>query len=66
VLRLQGTEVIFYVLLELQSAVDQTMPFRLLQYMIEIWRDIYNNVLEKERRRKKILAYVALCGLQYI
>ena len=51
-LRLQGTDVIFYVLLELQSTVDQTMPFRLLQYMVEIWRDFYNNVPKRERRHK--------------
>jgi predicted transposase/invertase (TIGR01784 family) len=50
--RLGGTEVIFYVLLELQSTVDNTMPFRLLQYMVEIWRDVYKNTPEKERKRK--------------
>lgn len=51
-MRLGGTEVIFYVLLELQSTVDHTMPFRLLQYMVEIWRDVYKNTPEKERKRK--------------
>ncbi len=51
-LRLRDSEVIFYVLLELQSTVDQTMPFRLLQYMVEIWRDIYQNTPAKERRRQ--------------
>ncbi|MQL53263.1 Rpn family recombination-promoting nuclease/putative transposase [Desulfofundulus thermobenzoicus] len=51
-LRLRGTEVIFYVLLELQSTVDHLMPFRLLLYMVEIWRDIYNNTLAGERERK--------------
>jgi hypothetical protein len=51
-LRLRESEVIFYILLELQSTVDQTMPFRLLQYLVEIWRDIYKNTPEKERRRK--------------
>ena len=51
-LRLRGTEVIFYVLLELQSTVDHTMPFRLLQYMVEVWRDVYNNTPERERMRK--------------
>ena len=48
-LRLRGTEVIFYVLLELQSTVDHTMPFRLLQYMVEVWRDVYNNIYRKQR-----------------
>ncbi|MEW6066088.1 MAG: Rpn family recombination-promoting nuclease/putative transposase [Bacillota bacterium] len=51
-LKTKGGDVIFYVLLELQSTVDHTMPFRLLQYMLEIWRDVYNNTPEKERRRK--------------
>ena len=52
-LRLRGDEVIFYILLELQSTVDHTMPFRLLQYMVEIWRDICKNTPEKEQRRKE-------------
>ncbi|WP_245561231.1 Rpn family recombination-promoting nuclease/putative transposase [Desulfoscipio gibsoniae] len=51
-MRLGGTEIIFYILLELQSTVDHTMPFRLLQYMVEIWRDIYKNTPKKEWRRK--------------
>jgi len=32
--------------------IDHTMPFRLLQYMVEVWRDAYNNTPEKERKRK--------------
>jgi len=51
-LKAKGNDVIFYVLLELQSTVDYLMPFRLLLYMVEIWRDIYHNTPEKERRRK--------------
>ncbi|OPX93182.1 MAG: hypothetical protein A4E53_00292 [Pelotomaculum sp. PtaB.Bin104] len=51
-LRIRGTDIIFYILLELQSTVDHTMPFRLLQYMVEVWRDAYNNTPEKERKRK--------------
>jgi len=51
-LRTRGNDVIFYVLLELQSTVDYLMPFRLLLYIVEIWRDIYNNTPEKERERK--------------
>lgn len=43
--KIKDTNVIFYVLLELQSSVDKTMPIRLLFYMNEIWRDyIKNNV----------------------
>ncbi|MBO8129871.1 MAG: Rpn family recombination-promoting nuclease/putative transposase [Peptococcaceae bacterium] len=51
-LRTKGNDVIFYVLLELQSTVDYTMPFRLLLYMTEIWRDVYNNTPKDERERK--------------
>ena len=35
-------ETIFYVLLEHQSTVDNRMMFRLLVYMLEIWRDYLN------------------------
>ncbi|WP_018086134.1 Rpn family recombination-promoting nuclease/putative transposase [Desulfurispora thermophila] len=54
VYRLKSTEgeVIFYLLLELQSTVDYQMPFRLLLYMVEIWREIYNNTPQKERESK--------------
>ncbi|MGQ9557934.1 MAG: Rpn family recombination-promoting nuclease/putative transposase [Desulfurispora sp.] len=46
-------DVIFYVLLELQSTVDYLMPFRLLLYMVEIWREIYNNTPPKVRESKR-------------
>ena len=36
--RIDNKDIIFYVLLELQSTVDHQMPWRLLQYMTEIWR----------------------------
>ena len=51
-LKIKGSEAIFYILLELQSTVDYLMPFRLLLYMTEIWRDIYNNTSANERERK--------------
>lgn len=51
-LKIKDSEVIFYVLLELQSTVDYLMPFRLLLYIVEIWRDIYNNTPANERERK--------------
>jgi hypothetical protein len=28
------------------------MSFRLLQYMVEVWRDAFNDTPEKERKRK--------------
>ena len=52
VYRLKNRDVIFYILLELQSTVDFLMPFRLLQYMMEIWRYIFQNTDEDERTRK--------------
>ncbi len=51
-LQTKDADAIFYILLELQSTVDYTMPFRLLLYMTEIWRDAYNNTPENERERK--------------
>ncbi|MGH4124329.1 MAG: Rpn family recombination-promoting nuclease/putative transposase [Clostridium sp.] len=44
--------VIFYVLLELQSSVDQSMPIRLLMYMVELWRETLKNSEKKEIKRK--------------
>ncbi|MFZ5592571.1 MAG: Rpn family recombination-promoting nuclease/putative transposase, partial [Bacillota bacterium] len=54
VYRLKSTagDVIFYVLLELQSTVDYLMPFRLLLYMVEIWREVFNNTPQNERESK--------------
>jgi hypothetical protein len=40
-LKYKGREIIFYCLLELQSTVDYTMPFRLLVYMVELLRKIF-------------------------
>jgi len=44
--------IIFYVLLELQSSVDHSMPIRLLMYMVELWRDKLRNTEKKEIKRK--------------
>lgn len=41
--RLNGRDVIFYVLVELQSTVDMAMPYRLLLYQTEIWRYVLRN-----------------------
>lgn len=43
-IKVKGQEVIFYVLLELQSSVDYQMPYRLLQYMLEIWREYLKDI----------------------
>ena len=50
--KLKDQEVIFYVLMELQSTVDYLIPYRLLLYMTEIWRDIFKNVSENEAKKK--------------
>jgi hypothetical protein len=36
--RLNNDDILFYVLTEMQSTVDFEMPFRLLEYHVEIWR----------------------------
>ena len=51
-LKINGSDVYFYVLIELQSKVDFTMPFRLLQYMAALLRLIFNNTKESVRTRK--------------
>jgi len=50
--KLKEKEVIFYVLMELQSTVDFLIPYRLLLYMTEIWRDIFKNTPLQEAQRK--------------
>lgn len=42
-LHMKDREIIFYLLLELQSTVDMAMPYRLLQYQVEIWRYLLRN-----------------------
>lgn len=49
--KMDGTNVYFY-LLELQSSVDYQMPFRLLLYMVEIWRNVLKETDKREARRK--------------
>ena len=50
--KLKDKDIIFYVLMELQSTVDFLIPYRLLLYMNEIWRDIFKNIPQKEAERK--------------
>ena len=52
-LKIKGRDVIFYLLLELQSSVDFQMPYRLLVYMMGIWRDVLKNIDPKEAERKE-------------
>lgn len=51
-LKINGSEVYFYVLVELQSSVDYTMPFRLLRYMMKLLEHIFQNKDKNERERK--------------
>ncbi|MDR2591329.1 MAG: Rpn family recombination-promoting nuclease/putative transposase [Chitinispirillales bacterium] len=51
-LKIKGSDVYFYVLVELQSQVDHTMPFRLLRYMVELLNDLFKNE-EKDIRERK-------------
>jgi predicted transposase/invertase (TIGR01784 family) len=49
--KMDGSDVYFY-LLELQSSVDFQMPYRLLLYMVEIWRTVLKDTDSKESERK--------------
>jgi hypothetical protein len=45
-------DIIFYILLEMQSKVDFSMPIRLLMYMSELWRDELKNTDTNIKKRK--------------
>lgn len=45
-------EVIFYILLEMQSTPDYSMPIRLYLYMAEIWREYLKGFTKREVKRK--------------
>jgi predicted transposase/invertase (TIGR01784 family) len=47
--KFKDSEIIFYVLLELQSTVNQTMPFRLLKYMTELMKREFEDTPKNER-----------------
>jgi hypothetical protein len=51
-LKINRKDIYFYILLELQSTVDYTMPLRLLNYMIEIWRKYIEEEGYKKERKK--------------
>ena len=51
-LKFKGQDVIFYLLIELQSTVDFQMPYRLLEYMVGIWRDVVKKTETKVVERK--------------
>jgi hypothetical protein len=51
-LKINGSDVYFYVLIELQSEVDFTMPFRRLRYMVSLLSHIFENTKESVRMRK--------------
>ena len=50
--KIKGQEIIFYVLLELQSSVDYTMPFRLLKYIVALLKRIFNDTPKEKREAK--------------
>jgi len=50
--KLKDRDVIFYVLMELQSKVDFLIPYRLLLYMNEIWRSTFKDIPINEAERK--------------
>ncbi|MFD0715950.1 Rpn family recombination-promoting nuclease/putative transposase [Paenibacillus sp. GCM10027626] len=50
--KINGKEVVFYLLLEMQSRVDFRMPYRLLLYQAEIWRYLLKDDLKARTNRK--------------
>jgi len=51
-MKIGNTDVYFYFLIELQSSVDYTMPFRLLKYMVALLDDIFQNTPDGIRTQK--------------
>ena len=49
---LEVKDIIFYILMELQSSVDKMMPYRLLMYMVQIWKQELSNVKYNEVQHK--------------
>lgn len=49
--KIDDKEVYFYILLELQSTVDHSMPIRLFLYMAEIYRNHLKNFKENEVKK---------------
>jgi predicted transposase/invertase (TIGR01784 family) len=50
--KMNNKDVIFYVLMEMQSKVDFQMPYRLLLYMVEVWRGILKDSDKGWEKRK--------------
>ena len=61
--KLDGKEVVFYILMELQSTVDYQMPYRLLLYMVEIWRVIFKDAGKEGERKDFRLPAIIPCVL---
>lgn len=49
---MNGQNVVFYLLLEMQSKVDFLMPYRLLLYQVEIWRYLMKDQDKKQVRKE--------------
>ena len=47
----EGKLVYFYIITELQSTVDYTMPYRVFRYIAEILKREFENASEKDRKR---------------
>jgi hypothetical protein len=59
-LQLNGKEVIFYILMELQSSNCFQMPYRLLQYMAAIWRYYYKSHHAADRKNFRLPVIVPI------
>src|SRR5690554_1009561 len=51
--KMNDRDVIFYILMEMQSRVDFQMPYRMLLYMVEIWRGVLKDVEKGEEKKKE-------------
>lgn len=45
-------EIYLYILIEHQSTIDHSMPFRLLVYIVRVWQELCKNIPQDERKKQ--------------
>ncbi|MGI6647914.1 MAG: Rpn family recombination-promoting nuclease/putative transposase [Bacillota bacterium] len=64
-LKTKDKDIVFYILLELQSSVAFLMPFRLLVYMVQLWLHFYQDTDKNVRARKDFRLPVIIPAVLY-
>jgi predicted transposase/invertase (TIGR01784 family) len=64
-MKIKNRIVVFYFLLELQSKVDFTIPFRLLNYILDLYNRLFKDTSENRRRQKNFRLPVVIPCILY-